>query len=122
MRKSVERSKSYFAPFVRHHYLRYIWQVVKGYGTDGISLQANSIRDWADVSAGISIRANLCLLYLKRFTGMALAVVVSMLLTRKLKNFLLTAVVALVILVVPLLLFLTEIGTVGWLSLNWFFV
>ena len=115
-------AKSCFAPFVRHHYLCYIWQVVKGYGTDGISLQANSIRDWADVSAGISIRANLCLLYLKRFTSMALAVVVSMLLTRKLKNFLLTAVVALVILVVPLLLFLTEIGTVGWLSLNWFFV
>lgn len=102
-------------------YLRYIWQVVKGYGTDGITLQANSIRDWADVSAGISIRMKLCLLYLKRFAGMALAAVIAMLLTRKLKNFLLTAVVALVILVVPLLLCLTEVGAVGWLSLNWFF-
>ena len=43
------------------------------------TLLANSIRDWADVSAGISIRAKLCLLYL------------------------------------------TEVGAVGWLSLNWFF-
>ena len=43
------------------------------------TLQANSIRDWADVSAGISIRAKLCLLCL------------------------------------------TEVGAVGWLSLNWFF-
>ena len=102
-------------------YLRYIWQVVKGYGTGGISLQANSIRDWADVSPDLSIRAKLCLLYLKRFAGMALAAVIAMLLTRKLKNFLLTAVVALVILVVPLLLCLTEVGAVEWLSLNWFF-
>lgn len=103
-------------------YIRYLWQVVKGYGTDGITLQANSIRDWADVPESLSIRANLCLLYLKRFAGMALAAVISMLLTRKLKNFLLTAVVALVILVVPLLLCLTEVGAVAWLSLNWFFV
>ena len=102
-------------------YIRYLWQVVKGYGTDGITLQANSIRDWADVSESLSIRTNLCLLYLKRFVGMALAAIISMLLTRKLKNFILSAVVALVILVVPLLLCLTEVGAVGWLSLNWFF-
>ena len=67
------------------------------------------------------VHANLCLLYLKRFAGMALAAVIAMLLTRKMKNFLLTAVVALVILVVPLLLCLTEVGAVEWLSLNWFF-
>ena len=102
-------------------YARYLWQVFKGYGTDGVTLQANSIRDWADVSAGISIRMKLCLLYLKRFAGMALAAVIAMLLIRNLKNFLLTAVVALVILVVPLLLCLTEVGAVEWLSLNWFF-
>ena len=102
-------------------YIRYVWQVIKGYGTDGIALQANSIRDWADVPAGLSIRANLCLLYLKRFAGMALAAIISMFLTKKLKSFLLTAVVALVILVVPLLLCLTEVGAVGWLMLNWFF-
>lgn len=103
-------------------YARYLWQVFKGYGTVGITLQANSIRDWADVSESLSIRTNLCLLYLKRFVGMALAAIISMLLTRKLKNFILSAVVALVILVVPLLLCLTEVGAVGWLSLNWFFV
>ena len=85
-------------------------------------MQANSIRDWKDIPKRLSISTTLCLLYLKRFVGMALATIVSVLLTIKLKNFLLTAVVALVIMVVPLLLCPTDVGAAGWLALNWFFI
>ena len=102
-------------------YGRYLFQVLRGYGTSGIGLQANSIRDLADVPAKISIGTYLTLLYIKRFFGLILATLITVLLVRKLKSFLLTAVAALAILVVPLLLCLADLSAVRWISLNWFF-
>lgn len=103
-------------------YGRYLFQVLRGYGTSGIELQANSIRDLADISAKISIGTYLMLLYIKRFLGMIFATLIVVLLVRKLKSFLLTAVVALVILVVPLLLCLKETGILSCVMVNWFFL
>lgn len=103
-------------------YGRYLFQVLRGYGTSGIELQANSIRDLADISAKISIGTYLMLLYIKRFLGMIFATLIVVLLVRKLKSFLLTAVVALVILVVPLLLCLKETGILSYVMVNWFFL
>ena len=103
-------------------YGRYLFQVLRGYGTSGIGLQANSIRDLADVPAKISIGTYLTLLYIKRFFGLILATLITVLLVRKLKSFLLTAVAALAILIVPLLLCLADLSAVRWISLNWFFV
>lgn len=102
-------------------YVRYCWQVVHGYGTGGIGWQANSIRDWADVPGWISIGAALAVIYLKRLLGMLLAGFVTVLLARKIKSFLMTAVAAIVVLVVPLLLCLTDIEAVRYLMLNSFF-
>lgn len=62
------------------------------------------------------------LLYIKRFPGMIFATLIVGLLVRKLKSFLLTAVVALVILVVPLLLCLKETGILSYVMVNWFFL
>ena len=103
-------------------YGRYLFQVLRGYGTSGIELQANSIRDLADISAKISIGTYLMLLYIKRFLGMIFATLIVVLLVRELKSFLLTAVVALVILVVPLLLCLKETGILSYVMVNRFFL
>lgn len=103
-------------------YGRYIYQVLKGYGTSGIDFRAYSLMDWAKHPAGLSIAGGIALIYLKRFLGMLLATLIAVLLVRRIKSFLPTAVALLVILVVPLLLCLTDLGLVGVIMLNWFFV
>ena len=103
-------------------YGRYLYQVLKGYGTAGIDCKAYSIMDWAKYPAGITIAGAIAFLYLKRYFGMLLVTAVAVLLTTRLKSFLLTAIVCLVLLAVPLLLCLTEVGAVEWIMVNWFFV
>ena len=103
-------------------YGRYLYQVLKGYGTAGIGERAYSLMDWAKYPAGVTVAGAIVFLYLKRYFGMLLVTAVAVLLTTRLKSFLLTAIVCLVVLAVPLLLCLTEVGAVEWLSLNWFFV
>ena len=103
-------------------YGRYLYQVLKGYGTAGIDCKAYSIMDWAKYQAGVTIAGAIAFLYLKRYLGMLLVTAVAVLLTTRLRSFLLTAIVCLVLLAVPLLLCLTEVGAVEWIVMNWFFV
>jgi hypothetical protein len=103
-------------------YGRYIYQVLKGYGTSGIDFRAYSLMDWAKHPAGLSIAGGIALIYLKRFLGMLLVAVLAVLLTTRLKSFLLTAIVGIVALAVPLLLCLKEAGALSYVMANWFFV
>ncbi len=103
-------------------YGRYIYQVLKGYGTSGIDFRAYSLMDWAKHPAGLSIAGGIALIYLKRFLGMLLVAVLAVLLTTRLKGFLLTAIVCIVALAVPLLLCLKEAGALSYVMANWFFV
>ena len=103
-------------------YGRYLYQVLIGYGTAGIGERAYSLMEWAKYPAGVTVAGAIVLIYLRRYLGMLLVTAVAVLLTTRLKSFLLTAIVCLVLLAVPLLLCLTEVGAVEWLSLNWFFV
>jgi len=103
-------------------YGRYIHQVISGYGTEGVGYQANSIRDWEKVSSGITIGLRLTGIYIKRFCGMLLAAYASVLIVRKIKNFLLSAVISVMAMIIPLVLCLIDSGIVSYLALNWFFV
>lgn len=103
-------------------YGRYIYQVLKGYGTGGIDFRAYSLIDWAKHPTGLSIAGGIALIYLKRFLGMLLVAVLAVLLTTRLKSFLLTAIVGIVALAVPLLLCLKEAGALSYVMANWFFV
>lgn len=103
-------------------YGRYVYQILKGYGTEGISFQANSMMDWSKYASGIKISGGIVLLLLKRFAGMLLCTVAAVYLTSRLKSFLLTTIVCIVAIVVPLLLCLREGGVLEFLMANWFFL
>ena len=103
-------------------YGRYLYQVLKGYGTSGIDFKAYSIMEWANHPAGLTIAGGIGIIFLKRFLGMLLVSAVAVFLTTRLKSFLLSAIVGIVALAVPLLLCLTEVGAVGIIMLNWFFI
>lgn len=103
-------------------YGRYIYLVLKGFGTPNIECQANSLMDWAKTSVFISIGGKMVLIYLKRFIGMLVASGIAICVVCRAKSFILSAVICLLVLVVPLLLCLTDVGAVGWIMINWFFV
>ena len=102
-------------------YGRYIYLVLKGFGTPNVECQANSLMDWAKTSVFISIGGKLVLIYLKRFIGMLVASGIAIFVVCRAKSFILSAVICLLVLVVPLLLCLTDVGAVEWIALNWFF-
>ena len=103
-------------------YGRYLYQVLKGYGTFGIDFKAYSLMDWAKHSSGVTIAGAIALIFLKRFLGMLLVALLAVFLTTKLKSFLLTAIVGIVAFAVPLLLCLREAGALSYVMANWFFV
>lgn len=103
-------------------YGRYLYQVLAGYGTEGIGYRAYSIAEWTTMPGWVSVAGGLALVYGKRFLGMALCAFLTVLLTGRLKSFLLTAVVGIVVFAVPLLLCLKESGALSYIMLNLFFV
>lgn len=103
-------------------YGRNIYLVLKGFGAPNIECQANSLMDWAKTSAFVSIGGKLLLIYLKRFLGMLIASGIAILIVCRARSFILSSVICLMVLVVPLLLCLTDVGAVEWIALNWFFV
>ena len=103
-------------------YGRHIYLVLKGFGTPNIECQANSLMDWAKTSAFVSIGGKLILIYLKRFLGMLIASGIAILLVCRVRSFILSSVICLMVLVVPLLLCLTDVGAVERIALNWFFI
>jgi|GEM_PF-2721657 len=103
-------------------YGRYLFQILKGYGTEGIQFQANSIMDWSGYASGIRISGGIAILFLKRFAGMILCAAVAVFLTTRVKSFLLTCIVCIVVLGVPLLLCLREAGILSYIMANWFFL
>lgn len=103
-------------------YGRYLYQVLRGYGTEGIGFQANSMMDWAKYPPSVTIAGGIVILLLKRFLGMLLCTAVAVFLTSRLKSFLLTAIVCIVALAVPLLLCLKETGALSYVMVNRFFL
>lgn len=103
-------------------YGRYLYQLLAGYGTKGIGLPAYSIMDWSGFPAFCSIGGGIAVVLLKRYCGVLLCTAVAVFLTSRLKNFLLTAIVSLVVLAVPLLLCLKETDALTHLLFNWFFL
>lgn len=103
-------------------YGRYLYQVLVGYGTDGIGYQANSIRDFASYPAGISIAGVITLIYLKRYVGMVLCTITAAFLCSRLKSFLVASIVSIAIIVIPLLLSMTDSGILSYVMFNWFFI
>lgn len=131
IRISPKRGKVYFwkglilfgtvTAFFLLVYGRYLYQILRGYGTAGIGYQANSMMDWSKYPASVSILGGIVILLLKRFLGMLLCTTVAAFLTSRLKSFLLTCIVCMVVVVVPLLLCLKENGIISYVMLNWFF-
>ncbi len=103
-------------------YGRYLYQVLKGYGTYGIGFSANSLPDWKNLPASFSMAGGIALVWLKRYVGMLLVTSVTVFATSRIKSFLMTAIVCLVIIAVPLLLCLWESGVLSYIMFNYFFV
>lgn len=103
-------------------YVRYFFAVTSAYGTPHFLEQANSIRDFAKVSRGQSIRDRIILLGIRRFVGMLIASIVAFLAVMRTRSFIIAVAIGIGILILPLLLCLTGYGfTASWV-LNWFFV
>lgn len=103
-------------------YVRYVYQVLAGYGTDGIISQANSMMNWSSVMPTWSIRDYLVWIYARRFIGMLIAAFVTWAMMRKLKSYILTVFASVFIMVLPLLLCLSKANVIDYLALNYFFL
>ena len=103
-------------------YGRHIYRVTRSYGTVGIGSAAYSLRDLSDVSARLSVRQYLILVYLKRFLGLLIGSAVAVAIIRKVRSFIFAVVGSVFVLVIPLLLGLFETGILDRFLLNWFFL
>lgn len=103
-------------------YGRYLYQILKGYGTAGITFQANSMMDFQHYSGQITIAGGIALLLLKRFVGMLFCAGIATVVTSRAKSFLVSAIICIAIMPVPLLLCLTGSDALRYVLLNWFFL
>ncbi|MBR5712738.1 MAG: hypothetical protein IKX54_04000 [Lachnospiraceae bacterium] len=103
-------------------YGRHVYRVTQSYGTVGIDSAAYSVQSLSDVSKAISLRTFLILTYIKRFAGVLLAGVLSVLIVRKVRSYILSVLAGVAVTVLPLLLGLFEIGLLDKVLLNWFFL